>query len=84
VKIFLVLTTFYFFIISSFIIPQDQSLPVDKAVITGTLENGIKYFIKKNQKPEKRAELRLFVNAGSVLENDDQLGLAHFVEHYGI
>jgi len=80
-KIFLVMTTFYLFILPSFIIPQDQSLPVDKAVITGTLENGIKYFIMKNQKPEKRAELRLFVNAGSVLENEDQLGLAHFVEH---
>ena len=80
-KIFLVTTIFYLFILSSIIIPQDQPLPVDKAVVTGTLENGIKYFIKKNLKPEKRAELRLFVNAGSVLENEDQLGLAHFVEH---
>ena len=80
-KIFWVTTIFYLFILSSIIIPQDQPLPVDKDVITGTLENGIKYFIKKNLKPEKRAELRLFVNAGSVLENEDQLGLAHFVEH---
>ena len=72
-----ILFVHFFFLI----IPQDHLLPVDKAVITGTLENGIRYFIKKNQKPEKRAELRLFVNAGSVLENEDQLGLAHFVEH---
>ncbi|MCA9733308.1 MAG: insulinase family protein [Deferribacteres bacterium] len=50
-------------------------------ITIGTLENGIKYYIKKNAKPEKRAELRLVVNAGSILEEDDQLGLAHFVEH---
>ena len=60
---------------------QNQPLPVDKDLITGTLDNGVKYYIKKNQKPEKRAELRLFVNAGSVLENDNQRGIAHFVEH---
>jgi zinc protease len=68
-------------IFTSILIPQNQPLPVDKDVITGTLDNGVKYYIQKNQKPEKRAELRLFVNAGSVLENDDQRGIAHFVEH---
>ncbi|MDP4194873.1 MAG: insulinase family protein [Bacteroidota bacterium] len=60
-----------------------QDLPVDKNVTIGTLGNGMKYYIRKNAKPEKRAELRLVVNAGSVLENDDQKGLAHFVEHMG-
>jgi len=80
-KKFLVITTFYLFIFSAIVVPQNEPLPVDKDVITGTLENGVKYYIKKNSKPEKRAELRLFVNAGSVLENEDQLGLAHFVEH---
>jgi len=50
-------------------------------VKVGTLENGLQYFIRANQRPENRAELRLVVNAGSVLEDDDQLGLAHFVEH---
>jgi zinc protease len=56
-------------------------LPRDPKVTVGTLPNGIRYYIRTNKKPEKRAELRLVVNAGSILENDDQLGLAHFVEH---
>jgi zinc protease len=56
-------------------------LPVDPKVRIGTLPNGLRYYIRQNPKPEKRAELRLVVNAGSVLENENQLGLAHFVEH---
>src|SRR5687768_17962411 len=56
-------------------------LPVDPKVRIGTLPNGLRYYIRQNSKPEKRAELRLVVNAGSVLEDDDQLGLAHFLEH---
>src|SRR4051812_23709015 len=56
-------------------------LPVDPKIRIGTLPNGIRYYIRQNPKPEKRAELRLVVNAGSVLEGDNQLGLAHFVEH---
>lgn len=62
-------------------IPLTATLPVDPKIKIGTLPNGIRYYIRKNAKPEKRAELRLVVNAGSVLENDNQLGLAHFVEH---
>ncbi len=58
-----------------------QPLPTDSKVTMGTLPNGLKYYIRQNQKPEKRAELRLIVKAGSVLEDDDQLGLAHFLEH---
>jgi zinc protease len=56
-------------------------LPVDPKVRIGTLPNGIRYYIRQNAKPEKRAELRLVVNAGSILENDNQLGEAHVVEH---
>jgi zinc protease len=56
-------------------------LPVDSKVRIGTLPNGIRYYIRQNPKPEKRAELRLVVNAGSILENDNQLGQAHVVEH---
>jgi zinc protease len=56
-------------------------LTVDPKVKVGTLPNGLRYYIRKNAKPEKRAELRLVVNAGSILENPDQLGLAHFIEH---
>jgi zinc protease len=47
----------------------------------GKLDNGLVYYIRKNAKPEKRVELRLAVNAGSILETDDQQGLAHFCEH---
>ncbi|HLA89969.1 MAG TPA: insulinase family protein [Gemmatimonadaceae bacterium] len=57
------------------------SLPTDSAVIRGRLPNGLRYLIRRNGKPEKRAELRLVVNAGSILETDAQRGLAHFVEH---
>jgi zinc protease len=56
-------------------------LPFDPAVTVGTLPNGLRYYIRENHKPEKRAELRLVVNAGSVLEDEDQRGLAHMVEH---
>jgi zinc protease len=56
-------------------------LPFDSAVEIGMLSNGMRYYIRENHKPEKRAELRLVVNAGSVLEDEDQRGLAHMVEH---
>ncbi len=69
------------FLFSQIIISQTEKLPVNPDVTMGRLKNGIRYYIMQNKKPEKRAELRLVVNAGSVLENDDQKGLAHFVEH---
>jgi zinc protease len=59
----------------------NNPLPVDPAVRIGTLPNGLTYYIRENSQPENRAELRLVVNAGSVLEDDDQQGLAHFLEH---
>lgn len=58
-----------------------DSIPFDSAVITGKLPNGLTYYIRKNKKPEGKTELRLVVNAGSVLEDSTQLGLAHFMEH---
>jgi zinc protease len=58
-----------------------QSMPVDPEVAMGTLPNGLRYYVRANDKPDHRAELRLVVKAGSVLEDDDQQGLAHFVEH---
>jgi len=56
-------------------------IPFDASVKTGKLKNGLTYYIKKNAKPEKKVDLRLVINAGSILENDDQQGLAHFMEH---
>src|SRR6267378_1250246 len=61
--------------------PLSQTVPVDPLITVGTLPNGLRYYIRANRLPQARAELRLVVNAGSVLEDEDQRGLAHFVEH---
>ncbi len=61
--------------------PAEQRLPVDSAVRMGTLDNGLRYYVRSNDRPAARAELRLVVNAGSVLEEESQRGLAHLVEH---
>ena len=58
-----------------------EKIPFNPEVKTGILSNGLTYYIKNNGKPENKVELRLVVNAGSILEDDDQLGLAHFMEH---
>jgi zinc protease len=56
-------------------------IPVGPQVKVGKLPNGLTYYIHRNGKPEHRLELRLVVKAGSVLEEDDQQGLAHMLEH---
>lgn len=56
-------------------------IPFDPSVKAGKLPNGLTYFIRKNAEPKNRAELRLVIRAGSVLETDEQQGLAHFMEH---
>jgi zinc protease len=56
-------------------------LPLDPNLITGKLPNGLTYYIRKNTEPKNRATLYLVVKAGSVLETDNQQGLAHFTEH---
>ncbi|HET7552258.1 MAG TPA: insulinase family protein [Gemmatimonadaceae bacterium] len=56
-------------------------LPVDSAVTVGQLPNGLRYYIRVNHEPRNRAELRLVVNVGSILEDSSQRGVAHFVEH---
>ncbi len=58
-----------------------QTIPVDPRITVGQLPNGLRYWIRENREPKNRAELRLVVKAGSVLEDKDQLGLAHVVEH---
>jgi zinc protease len=57
------------------------TLPIDASVRTGTLPNGLVYFIRRNPRPADRVLLRLAVRAGSVDEADDQRGLAHVLEH---
>src|SRR5512137_1062482 len=59
----------------------DQKIPVDPRITVGQLANGLQYWIRENREPKNRAELRLIVKAGSVLEDEDQRGLAHVVEH---
>ena len=59
----------------------DAPLPVGKQVKVGKLDNGLTYYIQRNRMPEHKLELRLVVKAGSILEDDDQQGLAHFTEH---
>jgi zinc protease len=58
-----------------------RPIPQDAQVRIGTLPNGLRYYIRHNAEPRNRVELRLAVNAGSILEDDDQRGLAHVVEH---
>ncbi len=60
-------------------VPSD--LVLDPDILSGTLSNGLEYFIKGNTEPSNRASLRLIVKAGSALEDDDQRGIAHLVEH---
>jgi len=59
----------------------DRTLPIDPAVKTGRLPNGLRYFIRENKRPANRVSMRLAVNAGAIQEDPDQRGLAHFIEH---
>lgn len=58
-----------------------QPVPVDPAVRAGQLANGMRYYIRRNALPANRVSMRLAVNVGSIHEEDDQRGLAHFLEH---
>lgn len=74
------------FLLSINLLPAQQLgagdlIPLDPTVKIGQLDNGLVYYIRHNTMPENRVELRLVTNAGSILEDDDQQGLAHFVEH---
>lgn len=66
---------------TSFAGPKADTMPVDKNIIQGKLPNGFTYYIRKNKTPEKRAYLYLVNKAGSILETEEQRGLAHFLEH---
>lgn len=65
----------------AFSLPLDAEIPSEPRIIKGSFANGLRYFIRESEEPANRAELRFVVNAGSVLETDAQLGLAHFLEH---
>ena len=59
----------------------DTELPLDPVITYGQLDNGLTYYIRENQEPKNRANFRLVVNAGSILEKESTRGLAHFLEH---
>jgi zinc protease len=61
--------------------PAERILPLDPAVRTGRLPNGFTYYIRHNESPKNRVTLYLANKVGSILETDDQQGLAHFMEH---
>src|SRR5688572_13828318 len=79
--------TMWMFLVAAPLIGTAQELrgtdpiPFDPNVKTGKLKNGLTYYIRKNAKPENKVDLMLVINAGSILENDDQQSLAHFMEH---
>ncbi len=62
-------------------VPLDAPVPVDSRITIGYLPNGLRYYIRTNERPVQRAELRLVVKVGSVVENEDQRGVAHLLEH---
>jgi len=61
--------------------PSTATLPWEKSLLRGTLANGLRYTILKGDKPKQRAELYLYVGVGSLEEEEDQRGVAHFLEH---
>jgi len=77
----LLLLTFVFVGYSQKTNDNGGKIPLDKNVISGTLSNGMKYYIRHNEVPKDRAEYYIVHNVGASLENKDQNGLAHFTEH---
>ena len=61
--------------------PQLQPVPMDSALRTGTLDNGLTYFIRRNDNPKGQADFYIAQKVGSILEEENQRGLAHFLEH---
>lgn len=78
---FCLLNLFIFVSCKSVNLKSKNLLATDSAVKQGLLENGMKYYIRKNGEPKNRIVLRLVVRAGSNMEEDNQKGVAHFIEH---
>lgn len=60
---------------------KEQKLPPNNKVLTGKLENGMTYYVRQNHEPKQRASFYIIQNVGALLENEEQNGLAHFLEH---
>ncbi len=81
INVICAVATIFFTQVSNAQFKLEDKVAVDSNVIVGKLPNGLTYYIRHNKKPENKVELRLVVNAGSVLEDSSQQGLAHFMEH---
>lgn len=80
ISLFIIALSFLSFVASGQLKLTDP-IPVAPEIKVGKLSNGLTYYIRKNARPEKKVELRLALRAGSIVEDDDQQGLAHFMEH---
>lgn len=77
----LVIRFFCFCLFFSFSLRSSETIPLDERVHVGQLDNGLVYYLQKNEFPKERASIRLVVKAGSLHEEEEQRGLAHFLEH---
>ena len=69
------------FVLFFSILRAENEFPIDKAITYGKLDNGFTYYIRENEKPKDKAYIKLVIKAGSVMEEENQLGLAHLLEH---
>ncbi|MEL6484023.1 MAG: pitrilysin family protein, partial [Bacteroidota bacterium] len=80
-KLFFILFIAAYFVGTAQVIDLNDSLPEDKTIKKGVLPNGMTYYIKSTDVVKDAASYYIIQNVGSILENDDQQGLAHFLEH---
>ena len=80
-KKLLTTVTLFFMAMVVFAQQQTQVIPLDPNVRIGKLENGLTYYIRHNKLPENRADFYIAQKVGSILEEENQRGLAHFLEH---
>ena len=76
----LFLASIIFVLISSFLRAENE-FPMDAGITYGKLDNGFTYYIRENEKPEDKVYIKLVIKAGSIMEEENQLGLAHLLEH---
>jgi zinc protease len=75
------LTTFILSISLYSVGNAENEFPLDPSITYGKLENGLTYYIRENQTPKDKVSIKLIIKAGSVMEEENQLGLAHLLEH---
>lgn len=81
-KIFITLLLLIFIVdINAQQVDMTKEIPVDNKTLVGKLPNGITYYLRHNEEPKQRASFYIIRDAGALLENDEQNGLAHFLEH---